>query len=468
MALTTTKLHEADRHIENSAQRVNEDAAAALVRPEDVLGTLRAHVRVDGYEMVLDLDKSRGSRLHDALSGRDYLDFYSFYASYPIGYNHPRLREPGVQARLLTAATTKVANSDVYTTFYADFVQTLSEVVGVAELPHYFFIDGGSAGIENALKAAFDWKVRKNLAAGRGELGTQVLHFRQAFHGRGGYTVSLTNTADPRKTMYFPKFNWPRVDNPKINFALPEPVRTADVAGREQAALRQIDEAIAANPHDIAAIIIEPIQGEGGDNHFRGEFLQALRDVADREEIMLIFDEVQSGCGITGKPWAWQHFGVRPDMLCFGKKLQTCGFMCSERVNEVESVFRVGSRINSTWGGNLVDFVRAAEMLRIIRSERLFDRAADTGAFLMDGLRRLAAGNQAVSAVRGRGLMCAFDLPTTELRDAVKKVCFQRGLLILACGERSIRFRPVLDIARAEVEAGLALLAESISVTCCT
>jgi L-lysine 6-transaminase len=430
--------------------------------PEQVLPILRSHVRVDGYEMVLALERCRGCRLHDALSGRDYLDFYSFYASYPIGYNHPRLREPDFQSRLLTAATTKVANSDVYTPFYAEFVQTMTEVVGHPAMPHYFFIDGGSAGVENALKAAFDWKVRKNLAAGRGELGRQVIHFRQAFHGRGGYTLSLTNTADPRKTQYFPKFDWPRIDNPAINFALPAAERDAEVAIREQAALRQIHKAIERHPHDIAAIVIEPIQGEGGDNHFRGEFLAALREIADRHELMLIFDEVQTGVGLTGKTWAWQHFGVMPDLLCFGKKLQTCGFMATERVNEVDSVFKVGSRINSTWGGNLVDFVRSARMLRIIQEEGLISRASASGEYLLEGLHRLAGRHPLVTAVRGRGLMVAFDLPTAEIRDRLKKACFERQMLVLASGIQSMRFRPVLDIARSDLDAGLAILDEAL------
>ena len=220
--------------------------------PSEALDVLRSRILVDGFDFVFDPESSHGVYLHNALSGEDYLDFYAFFGAQPIRVDHPRLREPAFQAELLVAATTKVANPDIYTRFYADFVRTFDEVAGLDGFTHFFFIDGGALAVENALKAAFDWKVHKNLAAGRGEIGSQVIHFRQAFHGRSGYTLSLTNTADPRKTMYFPKFDWPRIDNPRIDFALDEPKRGEEVAAREKAALTQIDDAIAKHGHDLA------------------------------------------------------------------------------------------------------------------------------------------------------------------------------------------------------------------------
>lgn len=430
--------------------------------PQSAMDVLRSRILVDGFKILLDLERSRGAYLFDALTGREYLDFYSFYAAQPLGYQHPRLSEPAFQADLLIAAGTKVANPDVYTRFYARFVQTVDEVAGLPGMSHFFFIDGGALAIENALKTAFDWKVRKNLAAGRGEIGHRVVHFRKAFHGRSGYTLSLTNTADPRKTMYFPTFDWPRIDTPAIDFALPEPQRTADVAAREQLALAQIHEAIARHGHDLACIIIEPIQGEGGDNHFRREFLQALREICDQHEMLLIFDEVQTGVGLTGRMWCCEHFGVLPDVLCFGKKMQICGLMANGRVDDVDSVFKVSSRINSTFGGNLADMVRATQYLRIIQDEDLVSRAAETGTYLQSELQRLAAKHPHMTAPRGRGLMCAFDLPDGPRRDAFKKACQERFLIMLGCGERSIRFRPVLNIDTCDLDRGLAIVDEAL------
>ena len=126
------------------------------------------------------------------------------------------------------------------------------------------------------------------------------------------------------------------------------------------------------NPDDIAALIIEPIQGEGGDNHFRKEFFHTLRRLCDEYDMMFILDEVQTGVGLTGKMWAYQHFDFEPDILAFGKKTQVCGIMVSNRVDEVkDNVFKVSSRLNSTWGGNLVDMVRCQKYLEVIKEENL-------------------------------------------------------------------------------------------------
>src|SRR5580658_6094883 len=169
----------------------------AAVPPKQVVRELEKHLLVDGLKLVIDLEKSRGSTLVDAATGKSFIDFYSFYASMPVGFNHPYFDAPAVQADLLAAAKVKVANSDVYSVTLATFVETFARVAGLRPLERYFFIDGGSLAVENALKAAMDWKTRKNIAAGRGERGTEILHFTGAFHGRSGYTMSLTNT-DPR------------------------------------------------------------------------------------------------------------------------------------------------------------------------------------------------------------------------------------------------------------------------------
>ncbi|MGE3180121.1 MAG: L-lysine 6-transaminase [Phycisphaerae bacterium] len=437
------------------------NAQQGEMSPSEALATLKKRILVDGFHMVMDLPNSQGAYMRDALTESDYLDFYSLFASQPVRYNHPKLHEADFQERLLTAATTRVANSDVYTQLYAEFVATLDRVAGLPGFEHFFFIDGGGLAVENALKVAFDWKVRKNLAAGRGEIGTKVIHFREAFHGRTGYTMSLTNS-DPWKTKYFPQFNWPRIENPKINFSLPEPQRSEDVAAREAKAVTQIQQAVAEHGHDIAAMILEPIQGEGGDNHFRPEFFKKLRELADQHEFLLIFDEVQTGVGLTGKMWCCEHFNVYPDIICFGKKMQQCGIMANNRVDDVDNVFKVPSRINSTWGGNLTDMVRATHILGIIDEENLVDHAAKAGAFLLDGLMRLQSQYKAVSNARGRGLMCAFDLSTPDLRKAVLKTCQEMQMIVLACGTHSLRFRPVLDIDQADLESGLEILGKAL------
>jgi L-lysine 6-transaminase len=428
------------------------------IDPSRVLDTIGQHVLLDGFKIVLDLEKSRGSYLFDAANGHRLIDLYGFFGSLPVGFNHPRFDDVDVKQKLLRAAKVKVANSDVYSEYYAEFIDMFTRVVGLPPLERYLFIDGGALAVENCLKAAMDWKVRKNMAAGHGERGTDVLHFRHAFHGRSGYTMSLTNT-DPRKTDLFAKFNWPRVSCPYIDFALPESEREADVIAREKRCEEEILAKIDKSKIDICAIIIEPIQGEGGDNHFRGEWLKKLRAICDEHDILLIFDEVQCGMGVTGRNWCCEHFDVVPDLLAFGKKAQVCGVMAGPRLDEVkDNAFRLPSRLNSTWGGNFTDYVRSTIYLQIIEEEHLVENAAKVGGYFLDQLRQLPNDFDFISAVRGRGMFMAFDLATAELRDHMWKNLFDAGVLTLKSGERSIRFRPTLDMTADVVDEAMTLI----------
>ena len=426
------------------------------VQAGDVHNVLGRHMLADGYEIVMDLRKSRGSWVFDSKRGRNVLDFFTNFASCPIGYNHPRLDNPEFRDKLAEVAINKPANSDIYTTYMAEFVETFARIaLPPAFQKHAFFIEGGSLGIENAVKTAFDWKIRKNLRKGLGEKGTQIMHLREAFHGRSGYTLSLTNT-DPKKTMYFPKFDWPRIDNPKISFpATEESLR--DVAKREAATIEQAKKFLHERKDDIAAFIMEPVQGEGGDNHFRPEFFRAVRQLCDENDMLLIFDEVQSGVGITGKMWAFQHYGVEPDLFCFGKKTQVCGFVSNDRIFDIDdNVFVVSSRINSTWGGNLTDMVRSQRYFEVIDEENLVDNAARVGAWFLSELQRFATEFPSlVSNVRGRGLMAAFDLPNGETRDAALNAFMEHDVMVLSSGSRSARFRPPLNLSMEEAAEGI-------------
>ena len=412
----------------------------------------------DGMDIIVDLKKSKGSWLVDQRNGDRYLDCFSMFASMAVGYNHPRLK--AVKDELGRLAVQKPSNSDSYSEPMAEFVQTFARFAMPGYLPHAFFIEGGALAVENALKTAFDWKVRKNFQKGHSrQAGSKIIHFRQGFHGRSGYTLSLTNTADPRKTMYFPVFDWPRIDNPKINFPLNRE-NTADAIIREGKALSQIREAVEREGDEIAGLIIEPIQGEGGDNHFRNEFFTELRKICNAYAIMFIMDEVQTGIGLTGKFWAHEHFDARPDIISFGKKTQVCGMLASTRVDEVEgNVFKEASRLNSTFGGNLIDMVRFSHILKIIDDENLVENARLRGEELRTGLQDLSLDYpNTIGNARGRGLMCAFDLPDTEQREQFRKELVGAKLLVVGCGTRSIRFRPHLIISADEVQLVLRII----------
>lgn len=436
----------------------------SYVTADRVQEVLSRHLLVDVVPIVIDLEKSHGNRLVDTRTGKEWLDCFSYIASNAIGYNHPKMFDPEFERRLLRSARSKPSNSDFFTPEMASFVDTFARVALPASFAHLFFIEGGALAVENALKTAFDWKIRKNMARGKpAMIGTKVIHFEQAFHGRSGYTLSLTNTADPRKTKFFPKFDWPRIINPKIQFPL-HAAHVSAVVELEARALAAIEECFDRYGDDIAAIIIEPIQGEGGDNHFRPEFHQALRRFADQHEAMLIYDEVQTGMGMTGKMWAYEHYGMTPDLVSFGKKSQVCGFMSTRRVEEVENhVFQEASRLNSTWGGGLTDMVRCERYLQIIEEDQLVSNAAEVGAYFLSGLEQFSETHPALfSNARGKGLLCSIDLATTEQRDIFFRECFLNGLLVLKAGLKTIRLRPSLTFSKPEVDEVLSIFSRAV------
>ena len=431
---------------------------------KNVRATLGKHILADGYEPVMDMEKSHGSWLVDERDGSEYLDMFSMFASGAVGYNHPDILAG--KDRLAAAALYKPTLSDIYNVQYAEFVEAFSNTAIPEYLPHTFFIEGGALGVENALKVAFDWKVRKNMENGKGENGGKIIHFKQAFHGRTGYTLSLTNTTDPRKTMYFPKFDWPRIDIPKLSFPITDVV-LEKVEKNEKIAIDQIKSAISNNPDDIAALIIEPIQGEGGDNHFRDIFFVALRQLCDENEMLFIMDEVQTGIGITGKWWAHQHNSVKPDIISFGKKTQVCGLLAGKRVEEVDkNVFSESSRINSTFGGNLADMVRFHIILEIIEKENLIENAKNMGAVLKKELQFLSEEFPAyVTNPRGIGLFAAFDLPSQTERDKVIGGLLKNKLLMLPSGDDAIRFRPHLNVTSEDLKTSIDIIKSTIKAT---
>jgi L-lysine 6-transaminase len=412
-------------------------------KDEMPLKIIKKYTIGDGLPFIVDTKKSHGSWVVDT-DGREYLDCYSQFASQPLGWNHPKL--VAAKDRLTDAAIVKIANSDMYCQEYAEFLQAFSDIT--PDFKHYFFIDGGTLAVENAIKAAFDWKIKKyNLYEWKSR-ELSVIHLEEAFHGRSGYTLSLTNTL-PVKTLNYPKFNWPRIINPKILSHI------GDTAVNEMQSLNMAEHYLKTG--NVAAIILEPIQGEGGDNHFRNQYLQELYDLSRQYDAMFILDEVQTGVGLTGKMWAYEHFTFKPDMICFGKKVQTCGFCANEKIDEVENnVFKESGRINSTWGGNIVDMVRFTVIIKIIKEENLVDNAAKVGDYLVSKLQELPLKN-----VRGKGLMIAFSFNDTEKRNKVIER-LSSHMLVLKSGLNSIRLRPSLDFSFENADKAVEFIGNAI------
>jgi len=430
---------------------------------KSIVSAVRPHVvPLDEHPPIIDFERSQGARLCDASDGRLRIDFAASYASVPLGYNHPGLALPDFEKELLKVSRVRIANLDLLSDSYAKFLTTFRRVVGAEGFDRFFFVDGGALAVENAIKTAMDWKVRRNLARGKGERGFEILHFREAFHGRSGYTLSVTNTHDPNKTKYFQKFAWPRVSNPKCVFPL-EGANLADTIAREEFSKAEILRILQERSDDIAAILIEPIQGEGGDNHFRREFLQFLRNVSVEYDTLLIFDEVQCGMGVSGRAWTAQAVGVLPDIICFAKKAQVGGFMAGPRLmEEPQNVFTVPSRISSTWGSSLTDMVRCTRILEIIEQENLFENAAQRGAEILEALHKIQRETELITNIRGRGLFIAFDLVYPETRSQLVSDLYRRGLKTLVCGDKAVRFRPHLNVTSDIIGEAMALVGAAL------
>lgn len=423
---------------------------------------LANYLLIDDMCLKMDIEKSHHSWIIDSRSQREYLDMFSMFASQSIGYNHPYIIAN--IDKLARVSSIKPALPDVYMDVYENFVSQFTDMADLNnDFEYVFFIEGGALAVENALKTAFDWKTRKNHQKGVFSPGLKVIHFVEAFHGRSGYTLSLTNTNDKRKTKYFPKHLWPRIENPKLRFPLTDTI-LEDVIRAEQRAVEQIERVILDAPHDIAAIIIEPIQGEGGDNHFRKHFFEKLREICDREDLLLIFDEVQTGFGITGKMWAYEIYGVKPDIVSFGKKAQVGGIFAGNRLNEVPGhVFEEHSRISSTYGGNLTDMVRCGLILDVYRENNLIENAGNRGKYFLDsltGLQRIYPG--VISNVRGEGLFIALDLPSQRVRDALICESMNQNLIVGACGSLSLRFRPHMTVTTQEIDTAMIMLERAV------
>ena len=410
--------------------------------PDEVLQILQTKIITDPESIVVDLKKSQGSWVVDARTGKQYLDCFSQFASQALGWNHPKMICQ--KERLLDAALHKVANSDMYTTYYADFVKKFSEIT--EDFKYHFYICGGALAVENGLKAAFDWKVRRN---GIDPNKLQIIYLREAFHGRSGYTVSITNNDNPKnpKVWGYPKFNWTKINNPKV-WHDKNGIDNIKARNSEKITLMEAEQQLSRG--NVAAVILEPIQGEGGDNHFRYEFFKGLRSLCDEYKSLLIFDEVQTGLGLTGKMWAYQHFGIVPDIMCFGKKVQVCGICSTSRIDEVkDNVFTTPSRINSTWGGNLVDMVRSTMQIEIIQEDNLVENASEVGIYFLEKIKELDCSK--ISNIRGRGLMISFDFDTSEERNEfINKI--SDNVLLLPCGKKSVRFRPHLTFTKLNVD----------------
>lgn len=444
---------------------------------------LQKTILVDSYPKIWNFKKSINSTLFD-LDGHKYLDFHGGFGSNPIGWNHPVLIEK-MEEEPMSLYVNKPANSDFYSTKLVEYVDKMNTTLpkGYDKL---FFIDGGSNAVENALKVAFDWKYKmfKKYFDNKGSYNPKIIYLENCFHGRGGYTMSLTNT-DPKKVALFPKFNnWIRIKNktsrtyglshqdtfistknyPKYD-KCNKLIDDIEREGKVNIVKEFLDIEKYNDLRDIAAVIVEPIRCEGGDIYPTLSSLRFINDYCKNNDILFIVDEVQTGFGTTGKWWCFEHFNhLNPDIVSFGKKSQQCGIFAGRRIDYVENnCFAQSSRISSTWGGNLIDMVRATHIIDIINDDNLLNNAKMLGNYWTNEMHQLPTiYKQYISNIRNLGLLMAFDLPSNESRNKVLKEMENNGLLALGCGRKTIRLRPNLAVDIEDIEECIDITKKSI------
>lgn len=390
-----------------------------------------------------------GHRLYDT-AGRGYLDFANGIAVTALGHAHPRV----------TAAVHAQVDrlmGPVHAIGFAESTVTLAAMLAATfpdPLDAVLFLNSGSEAIDGAIKLA-------RRTTGR----PAILAFRGAFHGRTIGATSVTSSSLNYRRGYEPLL-------PSV-YQLPFPAAYRDFDDDEDAAteacLAHLDDLFATTvaPSAVAAILIEPVQGEGGYYPAPARFLRALRAVCDEHGILLICDEVQSGFGRTGEMWAFQHAGIVPDVVCLAKAIAN-GLPLSAIVTSRDLQERWGRGAHgTTYGGNPVACAAGVAILEVIRDERLVENARLRGAELSGGLRELMAEFPAIGDVRGPGLMIGVELvkdratrePDGALVDVVTARAADAGLLLLSCGiaHQAIRWIPPLDVTVGEIEEALGI-----------
>ncbi|HEY1576255.1 MAG TPA: acetyl ornithine aminotransferase family protein [Terracidiphilus sp.] len=407
-----------------------------------------------GYPLVA--KRGRGLRVED-VDGNEFLDFAAGIAVTSTGHCHPEV-VAAIQKQ--AAELIHISGTDFYNQPLTELAERLSAVAPMRGPHRVFYGNSGAEAIECAIKLA------------RYHTGRQhIIAFLGAFHGRTMGALSLTASKPQQKRRFAPLM--PGVTHVRYPYAY----RGCTGGPQEEEAFalgcaRYIEEKLFKTilpPEEVAAIFVEPIQGEGGYVVAPNNFLQELRAICDRHGILLVADEVQSGAGRTGKWWAIEHSGVEPDIVCSAKGIAS-GMPLGVCMSKAEIMDWVPGSHASTFGGNPIALAAALATFDVLQGGAI-ENAAKVGAKMLERLHGWKKSHSLVGDVRGRGLMIGIELvknketrePATELRNRVEELAFERGLIILGCGETSIRLCPALIVTEEEATVGLDILEDALT-----
>lgn len=361
------------------------------------------------FNIKIDFEKSHDSYIYDKNTSQYFLDFLGGYSTLPLGYNHPIFQEPSYKESIARLSTVKIPNCEWITDEGLAFQEHFTEHPDMRMFQHFYFCCTGALAVEAAIKTAMEYKGNQN-----------IISLKNSFHGINGYGGMVSD-------------RFPPIDNHLEGF--PKATWCQDIA----------------YPYDVAAILVEPIQSTYGDNYLGRGNLQGLRDVCIERDIILIFDEIQTGFGTTGKMWYFQHLGIEPDIVCFGKKSQVSGIMVKEKFGKI---FKSPLKLDVTWDGDLIDMVRCSYILKAYEKYNLLDNARTRGEQFINGLK----GMPQLKNVRGIGCMAAFDFNTHAEQESFAHKAFGNGLLFNKTRDKTIRFRPNLNASSAEIQTALDII----------
>ncbi len=379
------------------------------------------------YPLVI--DTGQGCAVSDA-DGNSFLDFTSNIGACPLGYSHPDIM--AALAEISKNGAHKIAGQDFYCAEHADLAEKFLSIV-----PHgfkAFFINSGAEAVENAIKVAYRRRATQGLPVLPG------LSCVGAFHGRTLGALSFTFSKPVQKE------GFPELPAMRIKFC------TSDSDPEIDAVDKMLEE------NKVAFVISEVVQGEGGYNVASQKFVKNLRMATEERGVPLILDEVQSGMGRTGKWWAFEHYGVEPDIMSAAKALQVGATAFRKDLEPIQQ-----GVLSSTWGGgNRVDMVIGAAVIDVIKRDRLLANATAMGERLKKGVGELVGKKGGVNNVRGIGLMIGIEFDGKPARDAALARLFRKGLLLLPAGQKAMRAIPPLVITKEEIDEGIELMASEL------
>jgi 4-aminobutyrate aminotransferase len=401
--------------------------------------------------------RGRGVRVED-VDGNEFLDFAAGIAVVSTGHCHSEV-VAAIQQQ--AAELIHISGTDFYDEHLTDLAEQLSAVAPMRGPHRFFYGNSGTEAIECALKVA-------RYHTGR----QQIISFFGAFHGRTMGALSLTGSKPQQKRRFSPMV--PGVTHVRYPYVY----RGCTGGLQEEEAFslgcaRYIEEKLFKTilpAEEVAAIFIEPIQGEGGFVPAPANFLRELRAICERHGILLVADEVQSGCGRTGKWWAIEESGVEPDIVCIAKGIAS-GMPLGICMTRAEIMDWVPGSHASTFGGNPVSIAAALATIKILEREGIAN-AASVGEFMLERLRGWKKSHPLVGDVRGRGLMIGIEIvkdkatrePAVDLRNRIETLAFERGLIMLGCGETSLRLSPPLIVSKEQATVALDILEESLTI----